>query len=133
MQSDKSAMIDPQTVRTAGGVADPSGGDARRSRPLIWILLILAVVLFAAWLVMRGVTTRVKAASALRQETQELAIPTVAVVHPRLGAMRDEIVLPGNIQAFTDAPIYARTSGYLKKWYFDIWRSRQGRATARRN
>jgi RND family efflux transporter MFP subunit len=42
------------------------------------------------------------------------------VIHPRPGAKQDEVVLPGNIQAFTDSPIYARASGYLKRWYVDI-------------
>jgi RND family efflux transporter MFP subunit len=49
-----------------------------------------------------------------------MALATVSVVHPKRGALKDEIVLPGNIQAFTVSPIYARTSGYLKKWYVDI-------------
>jgi multidrug efflux pump subunit AcrA (membrane-fusion protein) len=44
----------------------------------------------------------------------------VAVVFPQKGAPTQEIVLPGNTQAFSDAPIYARTSGYLERWYFDI-------------
>ena len=47
-------------------------------------------------------------------------MPTVDVIQPKQGAPHQEIVLPGNIQAFTDAPIYARTNGYLKKWYVDI-------------
>ena len=51
---------------------------------------------------------------------QELAIPTVAVIHPKPGALKNEVVLPGNIQAFTDSPIYARASGYLKQWNVDI-------------
>ena len=41
-------------------------------------------------------------------------------MHPKLGAPQNEVVLPGNIQAFNDSPIYARTNGYLKKWYVDI-------------
>jgi len=60
------------------------------------------------------------AESRLTQRTQEAAIPTVAVVFPKEGAPTQEIILPGNTQAFSDAPIYARTSGYLKHWYFDI-------------
>ncbi|MGH9702894.1 MAG: efflux RND transporter periplasmic adaptor subunit [Candidatus Acidiferrales bacterium] len=56
----------------------------------------------------------------MKTETTDLAIPTVAVVHAKRGAPQQEIVLPGNIQAFTDAPIYARTNGYLRKWYVDI-------------
>ena len=51
-----------------------------------------------------------------------MAMATVSVLvrHPKRGALKDEIVLPGNIQAFIVSPIYARTSGYLKKWYADI-------------
>ncbi len=56
----------------------------------------------------------------VKQETLDQSIPTVAVIQLKRGAMKDEIVLPGNIQAFVDAPIYARTSGYLKKWETDI-------------
>jgi RND family efflux transporter MFP subunit len=47
-------------------------------------------------------------------------VPTVNVARPRQGAPQMEIVLPGNMQAFTDSPVYARTNGYLKKWYVDI-------------
>ena len=78
------------------------------------VLLIVAVVVIA------GVLPRFKARAALKTETRELAIPTVAVIHPKLGDPRTEIVLPGNMQAFTDSPIYARTNGYLKAWYHDI-------------
>jgi RND family efflux transporter MFP subunit len=67
-----------------------------------------------------GIHSRAVAESRLTQRTQEAAIPTVAVVFPREGAPLQEIVLPGNTQAFSDAPIYARTNGYLKHWYFDI-------------
>jgi RND family efflux transporter MFP subunit len=80
----------------------------------------LAVVLAVGLVVLRGINSRVKAAALVKQETLEQAVPSVAVIHAKRGAMSDEIVLPGNIQAFTDAPIYARTSGYLKKWYADI-------------
>ena len=53
------------------------------------------------------------------------------MIHPKLGAPQAEIILPGNIQAFTDSPIYARTNGYLKKWYVDIGgRVKQGQLLA---
>jgi len=84
-----------------------------------WILF-LALVLLVAMIVNRGINARIKAASVVKQETLDMAIPAVSVIHPRLGDSKQEIVLPGNLQAFTYAPIYARTSGYLKKWYFDI-------------
>ena len=80
----------------------------------------LVVVLFAGAVVIWGINTRIQTAAAVKRETLDLAIPTVAVIHPKLGALKDEIVLPGNIQAYTDAPIYARASGYLKNWLADI-------------
>ncbi|MBS1852012.1 MAG: efflux RND transporter periplasmic adaptor subunit [Acidobacteria bacterium] len=56
----------------------------------------------------------------LKSETEELAQPTVAVVRPKNSAPAHELVLPANVQAYRDAPIYARTNGYLKKWYVDL-------------
>src|SRR5260370_33634805 len=67
-----------------------------------------------------GITTRVAAESSLARRTEEAAIPIVNVIHPRDGAPLEELVLPGNTQAFSDTPIFARTSGYLKRWFFDI-------------
>ncbi len=49
-----------------------------------------------------------------------MAIPTVSVTVPKLGAPQQEIVIPGDMQPFNEAPIFARTNGYLKKWYADI-------------
>jgi len=82
-------------------------------------LVALALLLLGA-IVVRGISSRIRAAAIVKQETLEQAVPSVAVIHAKKGAMKDEIVLPGNIQAFVDSPIYARTSGYLKKWYSDI-------------
>jgi RND family efflux transporter MFP subunit len=84
------------------------------------LIAALAVVALLAFGVVRGINTRIKAAASVKQETVDMSVPTVSVVHPKRGALKDEIVLPGNIQAFTISPIYARTSGYLKKWYIDI-------------
>src|ERR1700759_1295178 len=52
--------------------------------------------------------------------TEEAAVPSVDVTHPPAGSKADDLALPGTVQAFTDTPIYSRTNGYLKKWYFDI-------------
>lgn len=84
--------------------------------------LVLAAIAFAVLVLelYSGIHSRVAAESRLKQRTEEAAIPTVAVVFPKEGAPTQEIVLPGTTQAFTDAPIYARTNGYLKRWYFDI-------------
>ena len=67
-----------------------------------------------------GIRSRVKAEDNLRVATDQMAIPSVSVVSPSRLPRPQEIVLPGNIQPFISSPIYARTDGYLKKWYFDI-------------
>jgi RND family efflux transporter MFP subunit len=59
-------------------------------------------------------------ANALAKESEATAIPTVAVVHPQSEAGNDELILPGNLQAFEESPIFARTNGYLLRWYKDI-------------
>jgi RND family efflux transporter MFP subunit len=77
-------------------------------------------VLGVAFVVTWGIAGRHQANAQLSQETRDLAIPTVMVVHPKRGAPQQEIVLPGDMQPYTDAPIYARTNGYLKSWHVDI-------------
>jgi RND family efflux transporter MFP subunit len=67
-----------------------------------------------------GIVQRKHARSALAAETNALAAPDVTVSKAKSGSPNSEIVLPGNIIAFEDAPIYARTNGYLSRWYFDI-------------
>src|ERR1017187_8477224 len=100
-----------------GREAGTTAGQPRPKRGTLWAIVALLIV---AAIVVAGIIPRWRAKAALRSETYDLAIPTVAVVHPKLGALQTEIILPGNIQAFTDSPIYARTNGYLKKWYVDI-------------
>ena len=91
----------------------PSG----RGRLVLFAVAFLVVV---AVIVAAGIIPRQRARAALRQETDAMAIPIVRVVPLKRAAAAEEIVLPANVQAFTDAPIYARTNGYLKKWYADI-------------
>src|ERR1700733_13036991 len=76
--------------------------------------LLLGIVVYS------GIHQRAMAASNLGTVTERAAIATVNVVEPQSGAALEEIVLPGTTQAFIDTPIFARTNGYLKKWYFDI-------------
>jgi RND family efflux transporter MFP subunit len=92
-----------------------SGGSRVRTVVIVVVLLIVVAVL-----VITGIVPRLRASRALAAETNALAAPTVLVVLPQQGAPSQEIVLPGNIQAFVDSPIFARTNGYLKRWYFDI-------------
>ena len=56
----------------------------------------------------------------LAEETESLAIQTVGVIHPSPETGEEDLVLPGTMEAFVESPIYARTNGYLKKWYHDI-------------
>jgi RND family efflux transporter MFP subunit len=89
-------------------------------RSLKVVVIVLIAIVIAGGVVVRGINARIKAAAVVKQETLELAVPAVAVMHPERGSPQEEIVLPGNIMAYIDSPIYARTSGYLKKWYADI-------------
>lgn len=105
----------------------PSEGP-RRKRSLhvmTWGLLALSAIVY------HGIHARATAEAKLRQAADEAAIPTVSVTHPKMGDGSAEIVLPGTVQAFTDSPIFARTNGYLKRWYFDIGaRVRKGQLLA---
>jgi len=92
----------------------PPSGRGRLVLFAVAFLVVLTVIVAA------GIIPRQRARAALRQETDAMAIPTVLVSHPKKAPAAEEIVLPANVQAFTDAPIYARTNGYLKKWYADI-------------
>jgi RND family efflux transporter MFP subunit len=84
-------------------------------RRYLWVA-IAVVVLLALW----GIVSRLIARSALAHESHEAAIPTVLTARPHQGPAADALVLPGSVQAYYEAPIYARTSGYLKAWYTDI-------------
>ncbi len=91
-----------------------------RGTTLVIAVLIVVFAAAVAVVVHSGILNRSASAAALARDTRENAALTVAIVHPKLGGADEEVVLPGNIQAFTDSPIYARTTGYLKKWYIDI-------------
>jgi multidrug efflux system membrane fusion protein len=74
-------------------------------------------------LITAGVVTflnRKSESEALAKETEAVSVPTVAVVQPQTEPGNDELVLPGNLQAFEESPIFARTNGYLLRWYKDI-------------
>jgi RND family efflux transporter MFP subunit len=87
--------------------------------PVTYVILAAVAVIFVIVIAV-GFISRRKADADLKQATAAAAIATVNVVYPQAGAPTDEIVLPGNTQAFTDAPIFARTNGYVKSWNADI-------------
>lgn len=95
------------------------------------IIVCAVLVLCVAYAVFQGIHSRVEAKAELHQVALHSAIPSVNVVFPQGGSEAEEIELPGNTQAFTDTPIYARTSGYVKRWYVDIGaRVKQGQLLA---
>lgn len=103
----------PTTERTESA---PKRGS--RTAIIAAMLLILAVVLGAV--VIRGIRVRTTAAASVAENTAELSIPSISVFHPKLGEASSELILSGAIQAFTDAPIYARASGYIKQWNVNL-------------
>jgi RND family efflux transporter MFP subunit len=93
--------------------------EVRERSPKYWLGMAIAVVVVAA-LLASGIWSRIKARTTLQAETNQAALTAVSVVSPKATAPADELILPGNVQPFITSPIYARTNGYLKKWYFDI-------------
>ncbi len=123
--ADKEATDEEKSsLNKAGGM--PHRAEGRRRSSSSWAMHMKRIVILAACVfllgvvVFRGIATRAKETRALASETRDMAVPTVTVIQPKRGAQKEEVVLPGNIQAFVDSPIYARTSGYLKRWYADI-------------
>ncbi len=115
-----------------GGVQMDSAGQEQPRRKgsrvftVLFFIVIALVVLGAVTLFQRRAQYQ-----ALAKETETLAIPTVAVIHASVESTEEDLVLPGAMQAYVESPIYARTNGYLKKWYHDIGsRVRQGELLA---
>ena len=79
-------------------------------------IVLVAIVILAAY----GIWKRHHNDDVLADTTQRLAAPSVILIAPQPGTPVDTFVLPGNVTAYTDSPIYARTQGYLTKWYYDI-------------
>jgi RND family efflux transporter MFP subunit len=116
---------DDSSAHCSAGDAKISPGANGQQRPpsvsrgllltLVVVLLIVAVIVGVI-----GVLQRVHAKAEIRDYTDANAPPPVLLVKPELEQSAREIVLPGNIQAFAMAPIYARTTGYVRAWYHDI-------------
>jgi RND family efflux transporter MFP subunit len=104
------------TVATAPAKLKGSESVFSRSVILFFTVAAAAVVVVLIF----GLHSRSLAATRLAQSTLQAAIPSVNVIHPQPETRARDLVLPGNTQAFIDSPIYARTNGYLKRWYVDI-------------
>ena len=97
--------------------SDPKQKPVSPRMALAGMGLLLAVLVVLALL---GIFRRIHEQTVLAGRTRELAAAPVLVAAPRPGAPVNSFVLPGNVTAYTDSPIYARTSGYLTRWYYDI-------------
>jgi RND family efflux transporter MFP subunit len=102
-------------AREIGQAAPPT---RRRGRAGL-VAVVIAIALFGA-AVYAGLRDRADAEARLAIDTRDAAVPVVDVVRPQGDAPEQPLVLPGQTVAFTDTPVYARTNGYLKRWYFDI-------------
>ena len=117
-QDEEIAQIQEQSRHQTQAIQAPPELPPAPPRKALMIVGVALLVLLAA-----GAVTLIGRASherALAKETERETVPTVAVVHPLSEKPDEELVLPGSLQAFEESPIYARTSGYLVRWYKDI-------------
>ena len=108
-----------ESATRSGGQTAPLNMETGGRSAKHWLGLAIALIAVAALLI-SGIWSRVRARTNLNTETAQAALTAVSVVSPKQTAPADEIILPGNVQPYITSPIYARTNGYLKKWYFDI-------------
>jgi len=94
----------------------PAGGPSRGPSAGFLFGIVIVAVAIAGW----GIFGRIQARAAMRDEADAAAVPTVMVVPVKKSSGADALVLPGTVEAFADASIYARTNGYLKRWMVDI-------------
>lgn len=111
IQSSSPQHVHPQIERPP----DAPPASAGRGKLLVAVALLVLLVAGAITFLNRR-----SESNALAKETEAVAIPTVAVVQPHVESGNDELVLPGNLLAFEESPIFARTNGYLLRWYKDI-------------
>ena len=91
----------------------------KRSSHLLWIWAIIIIVILGCVFAYKMVTKNQQSKD-LNQATQQMAVPTVLVVHPEAGSGNVHLVLPGAVQAFMESSVYAQISGYIKSWSVDI-------------
>ncbi|HEX3895447.1 MAG TPA: efflux RND transporter periplasmic adaptor subunit [Rudaea sp.] len=97
-----------------------SNSERRRVSPRRLRFVGVVALIAAIGLGVLGILSRIHEDHALKNKADADALPIVSLVDQHHDDSQQELILPGNVQAFYDAPIYARVPGYLKKWYFDI-------------
>jgi RND family efflux transporter MFP subunit len=105
-------------IETAKVLAEPPRPKTKATI-VILLLMIIAGALFAGTAAF-GIYTRNQWTGAVQQRTNQAARLLVGVMHPEKSTGMIRLELPGQTMPYTDAAIFAQTTGYLKKWYFDI-------------
>lgn len=118
--SNQKASAEYRSPRGDGGHDSQHAPQVERIAPAYAVTGAVIVILVFAALAAFGILSRRHHDDVLAKSTQQQAAPTVIAIPPKSGAPIDTFTLPGNVTAYTDSPIYARTSGYLTKWYYDI-------------
>ena len=113
-------LNDPQEADRLATYRSSEGRPAVRRRRWLGPVLGGALVVGIGIAIYAGIRSRAAAEVDLVQSTDAAAVPAVEVFHPKGGAPDVKLMLPGNTQPLNDTAIYARTNGYLKRWYFDI-------------
>jgi RND family efflux transporter MFP subunit len=112
-------LQEPHRAPINSDLISPEPAATGASRGKMAIGLVCAAIVLGAG-IMSGIHSRMTAEAALATVATESSIPMVRISYPQTGPQIQKIDLPGNVQAFNDTPIYARTSGYLQRWYVDI-------------
>jgi membrane fusion protein, multidrug efflux system len=110
------AVLDDE--RQAAEITPPPQLPPAPPRKVLLLIGLVVLLLVIGGLIAMAI--RIRDNHVLADETQRESIPTVAVIHPTAEKPSEELVLPGTLQAYEESPIYARTNGYLLRWYKDI-------------
>src|SRR5579863_2937537 len=109
---------EPLELQDAAKSTEGPGGTGRVPGALLrWFFILFFIFVILG---IYAVSQRMSEHKALAQQTEQMAIPYVSVIHPKLVNTDSEMVLPGTLKPYVESPLYARTNGYLKKWYKDI-------------
>jgi RND family efflux transporter MFP subunit len=112
-------LSETKTQLVANTQPNQTAVSGKRHAGRSWLAAVV-VFLVVAGILAFGIIRRVRARAKVTAETAAMAVPVVSVVSPQSTAPSHDLVLPGNVEPYMTAPIYSRTSGYVKKWYVDI-------------
>ena len=111
-------MSEEAIVAPPRETGNPQASPPPAKKPSYRVLVVIAILLVIAAAIV--FSNRLGEKRALAKETEALAVPNVTVIQPKPEPPEQDLVLPSTLQAFIESPIYARTNGYLAKWYKDI-------------